>query len=79
MYNNKKILSGTVVKKSSNKTIKVFIIYSSKHLKYKKNIKKKKFYLVHDEKNLCLEGDKVKIIETKPISKKKRWSLISKL
>ena len=44
--------------------------------KYKKNFRVTKKFYVHDEKNECGEGDVVKIMETKPISKNKRWRLV---
>ena len=72
----KRILSGVVVSTASNKTISVDVTRRIKHKLYKKIIRQTKKYHVHDENNECSEGDVVKIMETKPISKSKRWRLV---
>jgi small subunit ribosomal protein S17 len=66
---------GIVVKKSGQKTIKVEVERTTFHKLYKKYIKKRKKFLVHDEKNQASIGDKVQIIESRPISKLKKWRL----
>ena len=73
----KRILSGTVVSASSNKTIVVKVTRRVKHKLYKKIISLSKNYHVHDEENLYKSGDKVSIIESKPISKLKKWMVIN--
>ena len=72
----KRILSGTVVSSNSNKTITVDVTRRIKHKLYKKIIRQNKKYHVHDEKNEFNVGDVVSIIESKPISKLKRWKVI---
>ena len=73
----KRILSGTVVSSSSNKTIVVKVTRRVKHKLYKKIISLSKNYHVHDEENLYKSGDTVSIIESKPISKLKKWMVVN--
>ena len=73
----KRILSGVVVSSNSNKTITVDVTRRIKHKLYKKIIRQTKKYHVHDEKNEFSVGDTVSIIESKPISKLKKWTVIS--
>ncbi len=73
----KRILTGVVVSSSSNKTITVNVTRRIKHKLYKKIIRQTKKYHAHDEKNEFKVGDNVSIIETKPISKLKKWKAIS--
>ena len=72
----KKILKGKVVKNNRNKTITVLVERKYQHPVLKKVIKTKKKYHAHDEKNLLKVGDKVSIIETKPISKQKKFKVL---
>ena len=74
----KKILKGKVVKNNRSKTITVLVERKYQHPVLKKVIKTKKKYHAHDEKNKFKVGDKVKIIESKPYSKTKRWKVIDK-
>lgn len=64
---------GTVVAKKSAKTLRVMVERLERHPVYKKTIKRKKIFLVHDEQDKCRVGDVVRIVETRPISKLKRW------
>ena len=73
----KKILQGVVVKKKTDKTISVSVDRYVKHTRYHKIIKRTKKYAVHDELNKYSVGDSVKIIESRPISKTKRWAVYS--
>ncbi len=73
----KRILSGVVVSSNSNKTITVGVNRRIKHKLYKKIIKQTKKYHAHDENNEFNVGDTVSIIESKPISKLKKWKVIS--
>ena len=73
----KRILSGVVVSSNSNKTIIVGVTRRIKHKLYKKIIRQTKKYHAHDEKNEFGTGDTVSIIESKPISKLKKWKVIS--
>ena len=72
----KKILSGVVVGDKPNKTITVMVERKYQHPLLKKVIKSKKKYSVHDENNKFKNGDKVKIIESKPYSKTKKFKVI---
>lgn len=59
--------------KKSAKTLRVLVERLERHPVYKKTIKRKKIFLVHDEHEKCRVGDVVRIMETRPISKLKRW------
>ena len=74
----KKILKGIVTSAKSNKTIVVEVVRKFKHPFYEKVIKRSKKYHAHDEKNKFKEGEIVSIVESKPISKKKKWQVIEK-
>ena len=67
---------GIVTSNKMEKSIVVSEVGKVKHPKYGKFVLKPKKYHVHDEKNECGEGDVVKIMETKPISKNKCWRLV---
>ena len=73
----KRVLSGVVISSNSNKTITVNVTRRIRHKLYKKIIRQTKKYHAHDENNECNIGDNVSIIESKPISKLKRWTVIS--
>jgi len=73
----KRLLSGTVISSNSNKTIVVKVSRRVKHKMYRKIITRSKNYHAHDENNQFKVGDKVSIIETKPISKLKTWTVIT--
>ena len=73
----KRILSGIDVSSNSNKTIVVDVTRRIKHKLYKKIIRLSKKYHVHDENNEFKAGDNVSIIESKPISKLKKWVVLS--
>ena len=73
----KRILSGIVVSANSNKTIIVNVTRRIKHKLYKKIIRQTKKYHAHDENNDYKIGDSVSIIESKPISKLKKWKVLS--
>ena len=75
----RKQLTGVVVGNRMDKTAKVLVSRLKKHKTYKKYVKRHKTYLVHDPKNACQIGDKVKIIESRPVSKMKRWQVIELL
>ena len=73
---SKKVLKGKVVSSKSNKTVVVEVTRKFKHPFYSKVISRSKKYHAHDENNKFKEGDKVEIIECKPISKKKTWEVL---
>ncbi len=67
---------GIVVSDKMKKTITIAIIRRVPHALYKKYFKKTTQLMAHDEKDECKVGDKVKIMETRPLSKNKRWRLV---
>jgi len=67
---------GTVVSKKMKKTVTVRVERQVRHPLYKKTIKKQRTFLAHDEYEKCKVGDVVRIIETRPISKRKRWRIV---
>jgi small subunit ribosomal protein S17 len=69
-------MTGTVVSNKMDKTVVVAIENYRRHPMYKKTIKRTKKYKAHDEENTCNTGDKVKIMETRPLSKEKRWRIV---
>jgi len=73
---NRKTLVGTVVSNKMEKTIVVRIERRKLHPLYKKYITRSKKIKAHDEGNLCQIGDLVKVIESRPLSKEKRWRLL---
>ena len=74
--NSRKEIVGIVRSTKMDKTITVSIERKLKHPKYKKFIKSTAKYKAHDEKNECNENDVVRIMETRPLSKDKRWRLV---
>ena len=66
---------GRVLKDKMQKTVVVAVSQTYRHRHVGKYVKKTKKYYVHDEKNACHVGDKVLIVETRPVSRLKRWRL----
>jgi small subunit ribosomal protein S17 len=75
--NKRKTIIGFVTSRSGNKSVKVTIPYKTPHPLYHKVINRKTVVHVHDEKNETKIGDKVEIMETRPISRLKRWRIVS--
>jgi small subunit ribosomal protein S17 len=73
---NRKLLTATVVSNKMDKTAVVQVQRTVQHPVYKKYMTKRVKYKVHDEKNELGVGDVVRIVETRPLSKDKRWRLI---
>lgn len=73
----KKLLQGTVISNAMNKTAVVEITRKEKHPRYKKYVQKRSKYYIHDEDNSCKVGDVVSISVSRPISKLKKWKLVS--
>ena len=71
--NRRKLLTGTVVSDKMQKTRVVKVVWVAKHAKYEKPVQHMVKYKAHDEKNDSKAGDVVIIMETRPISKDKRW------
>lgn len=74
--NMRKVLIGKVVSDKMDKTVVVAIQDSVKHPIYKKIIKRTVKLKAHDEENACSIGDRVRVMETRPLSKDKRWRLV---
>ena len=72
----RKVRIGQVVSDKMDKTIVVKVEDFVRHPIYGKRVKRTKKFKAHDENNVCGIGDKVKIMETKPLSKDKRWRLV---
>jgi small subunit ribosomal protein S17 len=73
----RKEVVGIVTSNKMDKTISVSVEYLAKHPRYKKYVKKATVYKAHDPENTCNIGDKVRIEESRPLSKSKRWRLVS--
>jgi len=76
MRNKRKERIGVVISDKMNKTRVVLVERFYIHPKYKKEVKARKKYYVHDENNECKVGDVVRIMETRPLSKLKRWRVV---
>lgn len=76
---NRKEKEGVVVSNKMNKTVAVEVVRALRHPKYQKVIKRKKKYYAHDETNALQVGQKVRIVETRPFSKLKRWRVLEAL
>ena len=74
--NNRKVREGLVTSNKMDKSIVVSVERKLKHPKYGKFLKRTTKLMAHDEKNECNIGDKVKVMETRPLSKSKCWRLV---
>jgi len=74
--NSRKTRVGLVTSDKMDKTVTVSVEDFVRHSLYGKSVKKTKKFKVHDEDNTCQTGDKVKIMETRPLSKDKRWRVV---
>lgn len=72
----RKVRTGRVVSDKMDKTVVVAVETLRRHPLYKKAMRRTKKYKVHDKDNVCKVGDMVKIVETRPLSKEKRWRVI---
>ena len=72
----RKVITGTVVSDKMDKTITVLVGRRVRHPLYKKFISMSKKYHAHDEKNECHTGDVVRLMETRPLSRTKRWRVV---
>jgi small subunit ribosomal protein S17 len=70
---NKKRLVGNVVSDKMDKTVVVSVERKVRHLRYGKVVRRVKKYKAHDERNACRVGDMVRIVESRPLSREKRW------
>ncbi|OGG93690.1 MAG: 30S ribosomal protein S17 [Candidatus Lambdaproteobacteria bacterium RIFOXYD12_FULL_49_8] len=72
----KKVLQGVVVSDKMDKTATVLVERTFQHSLYKRTVRKTKKYKIHDESNQCVTGDRVRLIECRPMSKDKCWRLL---
>ncbi len=72
----RKVREGVVTSDKMDKTITVKVERSVRHRLYKRTIRQSVTFKAHDEKNECKTGDKVRIVETRPLSATKRWRLL---
>jgi len=77
MREQRKRLDGVVTSDKMDKTVIVAVTTTKRHRLYGKVIRRVKKYQAHDERNECQIGDRVQIIESKPISRHKRWAVVS--
>ena len=77
--NLRKVMVGTVTSNKMDKTVVVSVATNVKHPKYGKIVKRTYKLKAHDEENVCQMGDKVKVMETRPLSKDKRWRVVEVL
>ena len=76
---NRKSRVGVVVKAAMQKTVTVAVDRLVQHELYKKTMRKTSKFLAHDENNSCKVGDQVRIVETRPLSARKRWRVVEVL
>ncbi|MCJ7516053.1 MAG: 30S ribosomal protein S17 [Dehalococcoidia bacterium] len=76
MKEKRKTRTGTVISDKMDKTVVVLVESLRRHTLYKKVIKKTSKFKVHDATNTCKVGDVVRIVETRPLSKDKRWRVV---
>ena len=74
---NRKVRTGTVVSDKMDKTVVVAVETLVTHPLYRKQLNRTTKFKAHDENNECSQGDVVKIMETRPLSKDKRWRVIN--
>ena len=74
--NLRKVLVGTVTSNKMDKTVVVSVETSVSHKMYGKTVKRTYKLKAHDEENACKVGDRVKVMETRPLSKDKRWRIV---
>jgi small subunit ribosomal protein S17 len=76
---NKKVMVGVVTSTSMDKSITINVVRRLRHPIYGKFVKRSKKFMAHDETNQCTVGDTVRITESRPLSKRKRWRLVEVL
>jgi small subunit ribosomal protein S17 len=74
--NRRRVREGTVVENRMDKTAVVAVVERVRHAKYSKTVQRTRHLYVHDEKNEAATGDRVRVAETRPFSKLKRWRLV---
>jgi small subunit ribosomal protein S17 len=76
MANRRQQKVGVVMSNKMAKTVAVKVERAVNHLLYKRVVRRSKQFLAHDEKNECNVGDTVRIVETRPLSRRKRWRVV---
>jgi small subunit ribosomal protein S17 len=77
--NRRQLAVGTVVSDKMQKTVVVEITHLVRHLGYTKHVRRKTRVMAHDEESRCHQGDTVRVMETRPFSKEKRWRVVEVL
>ena len=77
--NRRRVREGTVVENRMDKTAVVAVVERVRHAKYSKTVQRTRRLYVHDENNEAATGDRVRVAETRPFSKLKRWRLVEVL
>jgi small subunit ribosomal protein S17 len=77
--NSRKVREGLVISTSMDKTIVVSVVSRVRHPRYNKTVQRSKRLYAHDEANDARPGDRVRVQETRPLSKQKRWRLVNVL
>ena len=77
MTGRRKQRDGVVVSDKMDKTVVVEVTRLVRHVKYRKYLKRRARYKAHDQKNQCRIGDRVRIVETRPLSHDKRWAVLT--
>ncbi len=73
---SRKVVTGTIVSDKMDKTVTVLVTRRLRHPLYRKYVSRSKKYHAHDEANACGVGDVVKLMETRPLSRTKRWRVV---
>jgi small subunit ribosomal protein S17 len=76
-HGRRKTLVGEVVSNKMLKTVSVRVDRLMKHPKFKRYVRRSRTFMAHDEKSACQPGDRVKIVETRPLSRHKRWRVMA--
>ena len=75
MKAQRKLLVGVVVSDKMDKTVTVEVARTVRHRLYGKGLRRTQKYMAHDEENICRIGDRVEIMESRPLSRRKRWAV----
>lgn len=75
VHSNRRTFVGTVISDSADQTVVVRVNRKTMHRRYKKYVMTTRRYMAHDPENTCSLGDRVEIIECRPLSKRKRWAV----
>ena len=75
MRSNRRKITGVVVSRTAQRTVTVRVDRLIRHARYGKYVRRRSKFMAHDAENTCRIGDTVSIIETRPLSKRKRWAV----